>query len=379
MMKCNVCGKNSLLPEKFGNVNVCKVCFVKANGPYWKRVADKYEDVKKLQESALSYAEKQNFPESVLSAINDYFENQLNSMKTCDCCKMPVQTLQTIEKAKICKQCFAKINTSAWKEDKYDNNDDVEKNRQKVLKIAFKNGFPTIVIDSINKHFDSKIQKGLIKVVDSHRGQILKIFEDHAVLITKDSFDIEETSKEYGKAIKNSQPKENLISNTTAKKMARNVLSGGIVKAGINMATSVAIDLAADAIAPPKGIFKVVKGSYNINYLEYSQVEFQKVGDNDIGFIKFRNPRYSNDPSEDIIFFFGSSDGKEKIFNEILRCVETTNKAKNTNQSGSFTAQVQPIIQTSAADEILKYKNLLDIGAITQEEFDKKKKELLNM
>lgn len=70
-------------------------------------------------------------------------------MKICDCCKQPVQSLQTIEKAKICKQCFSKISTSAWKEDKYDNNDDVEKNRQKVLKIASKNGFPPIVIDSI--------------------------------------------------------------------------------------------------------------------------------------------------------------------------------------------------------------------------------------
>ena len=33
----------------------------------------------------------------------------------------------------------------------------------------------------------------------------------------------------------------------------------------------------------------------------------------------------------------------------------------------------------SSADEILKYKNLLDMGAITQDEFDKKKKELLGI
>lgn len=32
-----------------------------------------------------------------------------------------------------------------------------------------------------------------------------------------------------------------------------------------------------------------------------------------------------------------------------------------------------------AADEILKYKNLLDIGAITQEEFELKKKQLLGI
>ncbi|EQE95041.1 short C-terminal domain protein, partial [Clostridioides difficile CD129] len=36
-------------------------------------------------------------------------------------------------------------------------------------------------------------------------------------------------------------------------------------------------------------------------------------------------------------------------------------------------------ISSSTADEILKYKNLLDMEAITQEEFDAKKKELLNL
>lgn len=34
---------------------------------------------------------------------------------------------------------------------------------------------------------------------------------------------------------------------------------------------------------------------------------------------------------------------------------------------------------SSAADEILKYKQLLDIGAITQEEFQAKKESLLNL
>jgi hypothetical protein len=33
----------------------------------------------------------------------------------------------------------------------------------------------------------------------------------------------------------------------------------------------------------------------------------------------------------------------------------------------------------SPADEILKYKNLLDVGAITQDEFDAKKKQLLGL
>lgn len=42
-------------------------------------------------------------------------------------------------------------------------------------------------------------------------------------------------------------------------------------------------------------------------------------------------------------------------------------------------APVQTIQATSAADEILKFKGLLDAGIITQEEFDAKKKQLLGL
>jgi len=39
---------------------------------------------------------------------------------------------------------------------------------------------------------------------------------------------------------------------------------------------------------------------------------------------------------------------------------------------------IQPVPVVSVADEIMKFKQLLDQGILTQEEFDKKKKELLN-
>ena len=46
----------------------------------------------------------------------------------------------------------------------------------------------------------------------------------------------------------------------------------------------------------------------------------------------------------------------------------------------SITAESSaPASSGSAADEILKYKHLLDCGAITEEEFNKKKSELLNL
>ena len=41
--------------------------------------------------------------------------------------------------------------------------------------------------------------------------------------------------------------------------------------------------------------------------------------------------------------------------------------------------QATIVQQTSVADEIVKFKGLLDAGVITQEEFDTKKKQLLGL
>lgn len=67
------------------------------------------------------------------------------------------------------------------------------------------------------------------------------------------------------------------------------------------------------------------------------------------------------------IKFFGISNN-QAIFNEI-------NKLLNARQDKNFHSSSQNNI--NVADELKKYKDLLDSGAITQGEFDKKKKELL--
>ena len=57
---------------------------------------------------------------------------------------------------------------------------------------------------------------------------------------------------------------------------------------------------------------------------------------------------------------------------------DTVNKeVEKYKQSKNSTTHV--VNQTSAADELLKYKQLLDMGVLTKEEFDMKKKELLSL
>ncbi len=384
MAKCDVCGKTSLLPEKFGEVNVCKICFMKANGPLWKHQYDRQEDAEKHRCKALETLHKKNFPQPVVSAVNDFFMTQINAMLSCDCCGMPVQHRQPLGKANICNDCYGRINTSAWRATEYEDNDEVEKNREKVLKIATKNGFPPIVVDGINKHFDSKIQKGLLYVVDGGEGQKLKVYVNHCVLITNDDeFDVDATSIAYAKALKSGQPKESLISNSAAKSLARSVLSGGIVKAGIGLATSAAINAAADKYAPDKAHFKVTMGNYKIDYHTYTYAERQKVNDCEIGFIRFVNGKTGGKQSDDILFFFGEDTTKlDKAYKAICEGIDLMAQPVIQEipvSSQHTTSQPVAASSASAADEILKFKQLLDMGAITQEEFDTKKKQLLGL
>ncbi|MDO5089435.1 MAG: PH domain-containing protein [Leptotrichiaceae bacterium] len=57
----------------------------------------------------------------------------------------------------------------------------------------------------------------------------------------------------------------------------------------------------------------------------------------------------------------------------LIPFVNAVNKAKEELEK----PKQHSINQVSAADELIKFKRLLDQGVITQEEFDKKKKELL--
>ena len=60
---------------------------------------------------------------------------------------------------------------------------------------------------------------------------------------------------------------------------------------------------------------------------------------------------------------------------KLNRLTEDEAKAEMEKQN----APTQVVAETSAADELKKFKELLDMGVITQEEFDAKKKQLLGL
>ena len=60
-------------------------------------------------------------------------------------------------------------------------------------------------------------------------------------------------------------------------------------------------------------------------------------------------------------------------------CMAKTSTEEASTETEKQNAPIQVVSATSAADELKKYKDLLDSGVITQEEFDAKKKQLLGL
>ena len=67
--------------------------------------------------------------------------------------------------------------------------------------------------------------------------------------------------------------------------------------------------------------------------------------------------------------------GVDGIRNKALELIEQHRSRKNTTQK----VVPQSVLQVGAADEVKKFKELLDLGVISQEEFDAKKKQLLGL
>ena len=371
MVKCDVCGKSTLLPEKLGDAQICKICFMKANGPLWKyRPYDRFGDAEAQRAKALETVQKLGYPQSISDGVNAFFDAQEKNMTGCDACGEAVHTLKPIGRAQVCKKCLRKIETKEWKETLYESNEDVETNRSKMLSVASKNNFPAIIIEDINEHFDEMLQKDLYRIKDGKVGQILKVYETHCVLDTTDAFKAEDIAKQYKSALKKSTPGSTLLPDAAGEAIVRGILTGSIVKAGVSLATSAAINAVGGKIVPSKATYKVIKGALTIQYNDFDGLDYQNAADKEIGFLRFKNSEYGDNPGEDIVFFFKDNSHIKQIFEYIQGKM---NEAQKPAPAPQVAAPV------SVADEILKFKHLLDIGALTQEEYDAKKKELLNL
>ena len=120
---------------------------------------------------------------------------------------------------------------------------------------------------------------------------------------------------------------------------------------------------------------KFFAGEKKFYYSDLTSVQFRKPGAITDGYLEFEYPgsrsgnnggAYSSENS--ISFAKGDLEKMEQIYNYIDGRIREIKTKGNSAPSA-----------VSSADELKKFKELLDMGVITQEEFDEKKKQILGI
>ena len=377
MEKCDVCGKNSLLPETLGNSIICKKCLLKINGIMWKyRHIDDEKTLEKNRTKALELANKANFPEKVIIGINEYFDEHKEDMLKCDACGETMLTTHRMGDATICKKCYSKINTKEWKKDVFTSTKELDADKNKVVKLAKQNKFPNAAIEYIKDNFDSRVEKNWLYTIDGGYSQTLKVYKDYLIIKTDEDFDDETMEEEY----------RNLISdnNTSFKEGVEAIADviGGIsvythpVKTLIANTVSSYVSNSTDSSKTKKKKskkekinFHVKKGELKVNYEEYDSISLMLPNeDEETGFILIRNSKKTD--LSDTLFFFENDSSLIKIIKEVIPFIE--DKLVNTKVETTKN-------DDKSYEELRVLKKLLDDGIITEEDFEKKKKQILGL
>ena len=118
-------------------------------------------------------------------------------------------------------------------------------------------------------------------------------------------------------------------------------------------------------------------GGKRINFSDITAIQFKEPAGATVGFIQFAYPG-SGEAKGSVVAAINDENSipvspqNLATAREIVEYIEKK-RAELRNSHGTV------IQQTSVADELKKFKELLDMGVITQEEFDAKKKQLLGL
>ena len=124
----------------------------------------------------------------------------------------------------------------------------------------------------------------------------------------------------------------------------------------------------------------ILSGEETYKYCDYDIIKYiEPYGDEQYGFIKLQNSRYKDHSENDIVFFFSNDTNSKKTAKYLYEYMKERINLFNIPNTNNSTIISPPSASISYADEILKYKNLLDLGAITLEEYEIKKKQLLEL
>ncbi len=308
----------------------------------------------------------------------------------------------------LCKNCASKVNASVWKNRDVSSIEELITNKNNALLLANQNGFSENAVNAIEKYFDAYINAGYVTTINGKVGQILKVFGEYCIIDTKN----EEKKSELASLFyyftdddEDDEEDDRSIFEKEKDSIVKGLLTGKIVQTGIGLAASAVIDTQEKEKADERRSRErrkkreklIVVGEDKINLKDFGHVDTCLIPDTSKGYIRFIPKGVAtNEYYACTYFFFNVSNPFERkkikahmdsirdILNEKILSIDKEQEkaaieAKNTQERVAQKMKVARNSDKDAFEEIRKYKGLLDEGIITEEEFNKMKKELLGL
>ena len=316
-------------------------------------------------------------------------------MAKCMCCRKNAILTAKFGTVVLCKNCGSLINVSVWNSREFASLEELVIQKNNAIQKANASKMPLTIINKITDFFDEYINAGFITSINGKAGQILKVFSNHCIVTTKSEGKKEELENMFYQFDEDDDDDDELLSSDDRRNLVKGLISGKIVQAGIGAAMSATLNQYEKEKLEEKksherhrNIARLISvGDRRIDLRNISDIEIFSKANTVYGYFKFIKKGASSHSLYDCeYFFFNNSIPLEtrkikKKLGEIrnvlidrISAVEqethvvTIQKEKNVNQNKS-----------DAFKEIRKFKQLLDEGIISEEEFNLKKKQLLDL
>ena len=323
-------------------------------------------------------------------------------MAKCMSCGKSVLLTSNFANIILCKNCASSIDIAEWKGRNFSSMHELLNKKDEVLQKATINNLSLSVVAEIAHYFDEYINAGFVTSIDGKAGQTLKIFSHHCIVTTQSEGkkdNLEDMFCEFDDD--DSDDDDELLTSEEKRSLARGLITGNLLQAGIGVAVSATINkqekeknAERKSRERHKNIDRLITvGERRINLGGISSIETFSSTNTTNGYLKFVHKGAPRDTLYDCEYFFFNNSipfKSKKIKQDIETIKDLLTDKIVTIQQETFVAAAQAehqraeqqFSQQNKSDvfkEIRKYKQLLDDGIISEEDFNTKKKQLLRL
>ena len=297
-------------------------------------------------------------------------------MDLCDQCGNKSLMPEHYSDVCLCKKCSMKLLSSTWKNKEYDSNEEIDRQMEKVIKLAGKYSYSPKVIEGLSSFFSSKKIDGLYRKFSGGCGQKIIVCSDRLIIKTEADFDIKEIRKAYKRMCAGKRGAIGIGDYVSAQQATQivsmaigNIVPGrGFIKSGIKALGS---GVASNAISgnvsynekPQKSeTLNISSGDKKIYYAEYDIVTFYgPISEEEYGFIRFQNSHLADESNMDVIFCFVNTKSKVNQANEIYNYIQSQIASINESKLNNVMEQPQMTEKNEAIQNMWKNKSVSDL------------------